>query len=318
MPTHDLPLGIRKFFTNHVSLGPSLVLSQHAIPRFSVDVDGNFSHELLISLCAAKLVENLLQNYIQLMHQYTHMDNCHSSYRTFQIPEVSESQMQCIDAKEILPVSNEQKDTEQIATIAEASLMDNQKQQTLGDDQAQPLPSTLGHGITDIKHNGCQDSVLKTLSKSVKGGSMLGITTFGYQILRYPHFAELCWVTSKLKEGPCADINGPWKHWPFNSCLVNTCSMPEKLVSEGTSNIKDRELSGTVRGLIAVGLLAYHGIYTSVREVSSEVRRVLELLVGQIHTRISEGKDPFRYFRILSQVAYLEDIVNCWAYTFRR
>ncbi|XP_042427691.1 uncharacterized protein LOC122015081 [Zingiber officinale] len=317
MPTHDLPLGIRKFFTNHVSLGPSLVPSQHAIPRFSVDVDGNFSLELLVSLCTAKLVENLVQNYIQLMYQYTHMDNCRNSYKTFQIPEVSESQMQCIDAKEIVPVSNEQKDTEQIATIGEASLMDNQKQQNLGDDQAQPLPSTIVHGITDIKHNGCQDSVVKTVSKSVKGGSMLGITTFGYQILRYPHFAELCWVTSKLKEGPCADINGPWKHWPFNSCLVNACNMPEKLVSEGGSNIKDRELSGTVRGLIAVGLLAYHGIYTSVREVSSEVRRVLELLVEQIRTRISEGKDAFRYFRILSQVAYLEDIVNCWAYTFR-
>ncbi|KAI9078461.1 hypothetical protein K1719_039557 [Acacia pycnantha] len=65
-----------------------------------------------------------------------------------------------------------------------------------------------------------------------KSTLLLAISTFGYQISRFPHFAELCWVTSKLKEGPSADV----------------------------------------------------------REVSSEIRKVLEILVGKINTKVQAGR----------------------------
>ncbi|KAK6132788.1 hypothetical protein DH2020_033466 [Rehmannia glutinosa] len=152
-------------------------------------------------------------------------------------------------------------------------------------------------------------------NKTLKGKSslLLAISTFGYQILCYPHFAELCWVTSKLKEGPFADTNGPWKGWPFNSCIVRPINSIEKAAAaSGSSNIKSKE-SGLVRGLIAVGLSAYRGEYTSLREVCSEVRKVLETLVGRIDGKIQAGKDRSLFIRVLSQVAYLEDMVISWA-----
>ncbi|CAD5190665.1 unnamed protein product [Musa acuminata subsp. malaccensis] len=312
MQIHSLPVGIKKFFTNYVPDDAGSIPLEHTVPRFSVDVDGKFNHDLLISSCAAKLSEDLVQHYIQLIHHHTHLFNSHDVNETFQTMEAhSEPQTHC--ERQATLVTNKQMDPNQ-----KASGVGDQDQQHVAGDQVWPLPSTLrGHDEIGNQHHSHQDSIPKTLHKGVKGGSVLSIATFGYQILRCPHFAELCWVTSKLKEGPCADVNGPWKRWPFNSCVMNTCSSPEKVVTGVNSNPKDRELSGTVRGLIAVGLLAYRGIYTSVREVSFEVRKVLELLVGQIRARISGRKDTFRYLRILSQVAYLEDVVNSWAYTFR-
>ncbi|XP_049374122.1 uncharacterized protein LOC125839189 [Solanum verrucosum] len=155
-------------------------------------------------------------------------------------------------------------------------------------------------------------------SRNVKGKSnlMLAITTFGYQILRYPHFAELCWFTSKLREGPCVDINGPWKGWPFNSCVIRP------IISTGNvtlppNNNKGKEKYCMVRGLIAIGLLAYRGKYSSVREVSAEVRKVLELLVEQINDKIRNGRDRYQFVRLLSQVAYLDDMVNSWVYSLQ-
>ncbi|CAN4102928.1 unnamed protein product [Withania somnifera] len=155
-------------------------------------------------------------------------------------------------------------------------------------------------------------------SRNVKGRSslMLAITTFGYQILRYPHFAELCWFTSKLREGPCADINGPWKGWPFNSCVTRPINSM-KNVTLSSNNNKGKEKYCMVRGLIAIGLLAYRGKYSSVREVSSEVRKVLELLVERINDKIQNGTDRYQFVRLLSQVAYLDDMVNSWVYTLQ-
>lgn len=157
-----------------------------------------------------------------------------------------------------------------------------------------------------------RSSTLPHNKKDEKGKSnlLLAISTFGYQILQYPHFAELCWVTSKLKEGPSAEIDGPWKGWPFNSCIVRP--------SDSSSNVKSKEKYGLVRGLVAVGLLAYRGMYTSVREVSADVRKVLEVLTLQINAKVEGGKDRYQFIRLLSQVAYLEDIVNSWAYTLQR
>ncbi|KAK4420388.1 Tat-binding7 [Sesamum alatum] len=156
-------------------------------------------------------------------------------------------------------------------------------------------------------------------NKTLKGkpNLLLAISTFGYQILCYPHFAELCWVTSKLKEGPCANPNGPWKGWPFNSCIVRPMNSTEKVdTASSSSNIKIKG-SGLVRGLVAVGLSAYRGKYTSLREVCSEVRKVLETLVGQIDDKIQAGKDRSQFVRLLSQVAYLEDMVISWAHALQ-
>ncbi|XP_076935360.1 uncharacterized protein LOC143601985 [Bidens hawaiensis] len=138
-----------------------------------------------------------------------------------------------------------------------------------------------------------------------KSNLMLAISTFGYQILQYPHFAELCWVTSKLKEGPFAEIDGPWKVWPFNSCIVRP------------SNVKGKEKYGLVYGLIAVGLSAYRGGYSSLRDVSGDVRNVLEILTSQINAKVESGKDRYQFVRLLSQVAYLDDMVNNWAYALQ-
>lgn len=146
---------------------------------------------------------------------------------------------------------------------------------------------------------------------------MLAITTFGYQILLYPHFAELCWFTSKLREGPCADINGPWKGWPFNSCVIRPINSMRKVILS-SNNTKGKEKYCMVRGLIAIGLLAYRGKYSSVREVFSEVRKVLELLVEQINDKVQNGRDRYHFGRLLSQVAYLDDMVSSWVYTLQR
>ncbi|CAI9088724.1 OLC1v1023146C2 [Oldenlandia corymbosa var. corymbosa] len=154
----------------------------------------------------------------------------------------------------------------------------------------------------------------------VKGKSSLlaAISTFGYQILKYPHFAELCWVTSKLKEGPCSRIDGPWKGWPFNSCIVRPLNSKEGFAVTSTSSAtKNMDKSSVARGLIAVGLSAYRGEYTSLRAFTLDIRKVLEILVGCIDAKIQTGKDKYKFFRLLSQVAYFEDIVISWAYSLR-
>lgn len=185
--------------------------------------------------------------------------------------------------------------------------------------------SGLSGGETDPAAQRSDNASPKTSQvankRNLKGKSnlMLAISTFGYQILRYPHFAELCWVTSKLKEGPVADINGPWKGWPFNSCIIRPYDATEgTAVACSPGNVKTEEKYGLVRGLVAVGLSAYKGLYESAREVSFEIRKVLEILVGQINVKIQAGKDKYDYVRILSQVSYLEDLVNSWAYSLQR
>ncbi|KAL7585327.1 hypothetical protein Lser_V15G45369 [Lactuca serriola] len=164
-------------------------------------------------------------------------------------------------------------------------------------------------------------SSLPPTKKEEKGKSnlLLAISTFGYQILQYPHFAELCWVTSKLKEGPFTEIDGTWKGkgWPFNSCIIRPSDMSAKLSVIGGSNVKGKVKYGFVRGLIAVGLLAYRGVYSSLREVTRDVRKVLEVLTSEINARVEGGKDRRQFGRVLSQVAYLEDMVNSWAYTLQ-
>ncbi|KAK2968407.1 hypothetical protein RJ640_004413 [Escallonia rubra] len=120
---------------------------------------------------------------------------------------------------------------------------------------------------------------------------------------------QICWVTSKLKEGPIADINGPWKGWPFNSCIVRPKDKVEQVaLTYNSSTIKSKEHYGLVRGLIAVGLSAYRGVYASLREVSVEVRKVLELLAEEINAKIQAGKDSLE---VDTQLSELKSMPTC-------
>ncbi|GAB4846497.1 hypothetical protein Ancab_025502 [Ancistrocladus abbreviatus] len=280
VPCPALPHIVRQFFATNSSSPDASHCSEHTTPRIAVQLDGRFNHDMVIQSAASELSGNLIKQFLQVIHHRAHL---------------------CLNSKKMLNDCNEGKID-----------MGNHRK-----DQGSAEEPEAGAQCP-------QDSVMKVPvlpnSRSVKWKSQLflAITTFGYQILRYPHFAEICWVTSKLKDGPCADIRGPWKGWPFNSCVVRSNNSLEKEAVAGISNnTEGRDKFSLVRGLIAVGLLAYRGVYTSLAEVSSEVRKVLELLVGQISAKIQAGKDRYQYVRILSQVAYIEDMVNCWTYSLR-
>lgn len=278
IPFEDLPSQIRQFFRCETLKSGLRSSLKDAVPRFLVHLDGNLSSEVVLDVSAANLSKNLVLYYIQLIYLGSH-------------------------AKERVSSDKEISDTAVIKNI-----------------DAVPHSSDL---VSDAKLVGKFQTALDTstvLRNHVKGKSnlSLAISTFGYQILCYPHFAALCWVTSKLKEGPCADINGPWKGWPFNSCIARPVNPAEKVADACSSNIpKDKEKSFVVRGLVAIGLLAYRGGYTSVREVSLQARKVLELLVGHINSKIQAGKSKNKFFQVLSQVASFDDLVTSWAYALR-
>ncbi|KAA8526800.1 hypothetical protein F0562_008971 [Nyssa sinensis] len=281
VPFPILPLRIRQFFKSD-SLNCSLPTPVvDTVPRFSVQVDGKFNHDMVINSSAAELSKHSVQQFVQLIHHKIHIHANSFKEDKFCYTVEGGAKMVC---------------------------------------HSTDPGSTNQHGTTECPDNVVMKVPLPSINRTPKGKSslLLAISTFGYQILRYPHFAELCWVTSNLKDGPCADINGPWKGWPFNSCVVRPNNLSQKVaVACSSSNIKSKEKCGLVRGLIAIGLSAYRGVYTSLREVSSEVRKVLELLAGEINARIQAGKDRYQFIHLLSQVAYLEDMVNSWAYTLQ-
>ncbi|KAI3939627.1 hypothetical protein MKX01_038582 [Papaver californicum] len=303
VPNQVLPFRISQFFTSHVSHCSKLAPSEHTIPRFLVQLDENFDCSMAINSSAKELSRRLVQHYVQLIHDRTRIANI-SKEHTVTAAVVDNP------ITENRHKGNRVVEEGSYAVISGRPVSDGNRSQqhTSCDEPCQPvLRSTVDHEI-EVTPGYSQDSVPKFLpNRTLKGKPSLlcAISTFGYQILRYSHFSELCWTTSKLKEGPCTDINGPLKGWPFNACIIHS------------SNTKNRENSGVVRGLIAVGMLAYQGAYTSVREVSSNVRKVLELLVEQINANIARGKDRNRFLRLLSQVAYLEDMVYSWAYTLQ-
>lgn len=274
-----LPVRIRQFFKSDILNDLQSVPMKRTVPRFSVQVDGNFNRDLVINLSSAELSRDLVQQIVLLVHQTSHIHTTSCKERDL---HVANGQSEIVDQS----ADHGSADANNNSTLSPVeSLL-----------KAPPPPNNIiGNG---------------------KSSLLLAISSFGYQILRYPHFAELCWFTSKLKEGPSADISGPWKGWPFNSCIVRPNNSPEMVAV--AKKLKSKENSGVVRGLIAVGLLAYRGLYTSLREVSSEVRKVLEILVAQINAKVQAGKDRYQYVRLLSQVAYLEDVVNSWVYTLQR
>ncbi|XVE50179.1 hypothetical protein DITRI_Ditri01bG0141100 [Diplodiscus trichospermus] len=279
VPFLELPGRVRQFFKSDLPNCSRKTTLEHTVPRFTVNVGGNFNHDMVIKLSAAELSRDILQPFVHLIHQRSHV---HEGSKT--------------------------KNFVQTYGAAE------------NDNTSHGLATEVGVGSQSCGDLSVEVPAPPTNSRNLKGKSslMLAISSFGYQILRYPHFAELCWVTSKLKQGPSTDIGGPWKGWPFNSCIIRpTDSLDKAVVACGSSNIKSKEKFRLVRGLVAVGLSAYRGLYTSPREVSSEVRKVLELLVGWINAKVDSGKDRYQYVRILSQVAYLEDMVNSWAYSLQ-
>ncbi|KAJ4982158.1 hypothetical protein NE237_032995 [Protea cynaroides] len=322
VPSRVLPLGIKQFFSSDILNCNISAHPVHTIPRFLVPVGGNFNQDEVISSSAAELSGDIIKQFGQLIHQRTHNGFVCKQCKICVANEGSR-QMECDIAKNLAvdKRSSHQEKSEKIVYSGDASLGGLETQPYIHDSKRYP-PILRNTGQDEVGQHCPRDIVPRNApnNRTSKGKSnlMLAISSFGFQILRYPHFAELCWATSKLKEGPCTDINGPWKGWPFNSCIVRPDNSLEKVaVGLSSSNIKSKENSGLVRGLIAVGLLAYEGFYSSVREVSFEVRKVLELLVGQINARIEGGKDRYQFLRLLSQVAYLEDMVNSWAYTLQ-
>lgn len=282
LPYAALPKRIREFFKTDILNYSCSASSEHTVPQFSVQVDGNFNRDTLIDSSATELSRDLVQQFVQLIHHRTHILT--SVFEEYKACDTSQGNKDMVYHGADHVLANEGEDRAQCPEESVAKV---------------PSPPN---------------------SRTVKGKSnlLLAISTFGYQMLRYPHFAELCWVTSKLKDGPCADINGPWKGWPFNSCIIRPSNSLEKVaVACSPSNTKSKEKFGLVRGLVAVGLSAYRGAYVSLREVSLEVRKVLELLVDQINAKIQSGKDRYEFGRILSQVACLEDMVNSWVYTLQ-
>ncbi|KAK7244232.1 hypothetical protein RIF29_39051 [Crotalaria pallida] len=278
VPYTELPCKIKEFFQTYQSNDSQSTPSEHTVPRFSLKIDGNFDHDMVIKLSATELMRNLVEQQVQLIHKRSHAHlGVLKGYRACDSIEICKDK--ACQGKDDGSANEKKSETQ--------------------------LPESFTKVIPPPN------------SRSSKGKStlMLAISTFGYQILLYPHFAELCWVTSKLKEGPCADVNGPWRGWPFNSCIIRPKnSQEEVVVSCSSGGIKSKERSSLVRGLVAVGLSAYRGVYKSVREVSLNVRKVLEILIEQVNAKIQAGKDRYQYLRILSQVAYLEDMVNNWAY----
>ncbi|XP_051225343.1 uncharacterized protein [Lolium perenne] len=306
----DLPCGVKRFFSTHV-VDQCLSSSEHTIPRFSVNVDSYISCDDVLDSCALRLSHDLIQHHVQLLHDRAH--NNYGEQKEVSTPMEISAPREC--------KSGENKES----VILAKSSMDVDKQPSCPTKlatcsaQLQPAASDVKDKEENPKKLDFHESVSRNpSSRTVKGNESIAIIAFGVQILQHPQFSKLCWVTSKLREGPCTDINGPWKGWPFNSCLWHSSSSHDKSLSEENTVLKSKEKALFVRGLVAVGLLAYREVYASVMEVCADVRKVLELLVGQIRTKILERKSRYRYFHILSQVAYLDDIVNSWAYTFQR
>ncbi|KAF5728288.1 hypothetical protein HS088_TW21G00433 [Tripterygium wilfordii] len=282
LPYAALPHKIGRFFSRGVTKSGQSIASDCTVPQFIAEVGVNFNRDMVVKISAAELSRDVIQPYIQLIHQRIHIR-----------PNSSKENKTCDAIKFCTDIACYSEDRTAVGR--------EEGRTQCPDDSSVRVPQAPDN-------------------KTLKGRSslQLAISVFGYQVLLYPHFAELCWFTSKLKEGPFADVSGPWKTWPFNSCIVRPDNSLDKVAFAGSSsNPKGKEKSGLVRGLVAVGLSAYRGTYSSLREVTIDVRNVLELLVREINAKVEAGKDRYLYVRILSQVAYLEDVVNSWAYALQ-
>ncbi|KAG8364905.1 hypothetical protein BUALT_Bualt18G0047100 [Buddleja alternifolia] len=339
LPSSLFPDRIRQFFGSELEnccLSSSL---DHKVPQFSVQLDGKFDQDKVINSFAAKLSKDLAQHFVQSHHGRNHI---HENSLEEKAYDKVEEEKACdkveeekahdkVEEEKIHDKAEEEKAHDKAEEeracdkVEEERACDKVEEESACDKVEEERACDKAEGKVDqvcySKSSPISPfSAVAYTNKTLKGKSnlLLAISTVGYQILCYPHFAELCWVTSKLKEGPCANVNGPWKGWPFNSCIVRPINSIEKvMVASGSGTIKSKEPPGLVRGLVAVGLSAYRGEYSSLREVCSEVRKVLETLVSRIDEKVQAGKDRRQFIRLLSQVAYLEDVVSSWAHALQ-
>eukprot|EP01018_Ginkgo_biloba_P015729 Gb_11471 [translate_table: standard] len=321
LPGVFLPLQIRNFFgIEALNASSSSITSKQTIPCFTVQLPTTFDCKLLFDQSAKSLTRVLIRRYIQFIHEVSHGD-CIALRKS--ATSSSHGKMDARQGKNKIECHS-QACTDRV----DASLDDKKKtcnEDTVsvslnGSHSVASQHQNLEDGYDQKEHGPNQMSHRSSYQGAGKGKTalQLAIATCGYQLLRYPQFAELCWVTSKLDEGPCTTIDGPWKGWPFNSCIVNESRSQQEVPSgDSSSEHKDTESSSVVRGLVAVGLLAYKGLYNTGKEVACEVRRVLELLIRRVKTKIQSGKDRYQFFPLLAQAASLEDMVNSWAYAIK-
>lgn len=133
----------------------------------------------------------------------------------------------------------------------------------------------------------------------------VAISAIGYQLLYNPELRELRHATCKLKHGPSFVAETKRKKSP-SGC------------TDGGSCLNEELGSIDLKGLIAVGLLAYNGTYTKARDVASAVKEVLRLLMDRIDAKVNLGKDPEQFSHLMHQAASLEDKIFSWAHYLRR
>lgn len=328
LPGIALPLQIKKFFTNQDANVSSLALKKN-VPCFSVQLSSNSDCKWLFDQSAKNITSALMRRYIQFIHDVSHGDAI--SLRK------SKTASSCgkLDERPGKNIVNRPSET---CIERENASLDELKNPCSEDYVAgfhkgsqchsigakdNPVLSNIESQHLNLKdrHDWKQQWPSQMPRRPSQCGSgkgrtalQLAIAACGYQLLHYPQFAELCWVTSKLNEGPFTTTDGPWKGWPFNSCVVDTNSLSEVASEDSSAEHKVISGSSVVRGLVAVGLLAFKGIYNTGKEVSRDIRKVLEILVTKIKTKIQNGKDKYQFFPLLAQAASLEDMVNSWAY----
>lgn len=326
LPGIALPLQIKNFFMNQDADVSSLALKKN-VPCFSVQLPSTSDCKWLFDQSAKNITKALMRKYIQFIHDISHDDAIS--------PRKSKTASSCGKLDE-RPGKNIINCPSETCIEREDASMDELKNLCSDDDvggfhkgsqcnsigaKDNPVLSNIESQHLNLKdrHDWKQQWPSQMPHRTSHRGSgkgrtalQLAIAACGYQILHCPQFAELCWVTSKLNEGPCATTDGPWKGWPFNSCVVDTNSSSQ--VASGDSEHKGMSASSVVRGLVAVGLLSFKGLYNTGKEVSRDIRKVLELLVTKIKTKIQNGKDRYQFFPLLAQAASLEDMVNSWAY----
>ncbi|GJM93628.1 hypothetical protein PR202_ga10197 [Eleusine coracana subsp. coracana] len=223
-----------------------------------------FSWDDMIDSCALRLSHDLIQHHVQFLHERSHKNNHDEQKEVFASMEISAPGEPKASKNEQPPGIASR---ENLTQLAPSSFLQESAPNVKDRDE-------------NVQKIGFEDTIQRNPSnRVVKGNESLAIMSFGIQILQHPQFSKLCWVTSKLQEGPCTDINGPWKGWPFNSCLLHntTSSDNDKSLNVGSNVVKGKEKTLRVRGLAAIGLLAYRGFYSSVIEVCADVRKVLGL-----------------------------------------
>lgn len=328
LPGTALPLQIRNFFMNQ-DCDVSSLASKKNVPCFSVQLPSTSDCKWLFDQSAKNITKALMRRYIQFIHGLSHGDaiSLRKSKTALSLGKLDErAGKNIINCPSKTCIEREDASLDEPKNICSeddvGGFHKGSQCHSIGA-KDYPVLSNIESEHLNLKdrHDWKQQWPSHMLQKPSHRGSgkgrtamQLAIAACGYQLLHYPQFAELCWVTSKLNEGPCATTDGPWKRWPFNSCILDTNSSTQVASEDSSAEHKGVSASSVVRGLVAVGLLAFKGLYSTGKEVSRDIRKVLELLVKKIKTKIQNGKDKYQFFPLLAQAASLEDMINSWAY----